>query len=121
MFNMEGTFKFIELLQNRPSDIFKQLEALTSDEKYIEKLNLKLHWRTPANRWHLAEILWESFGDKGDLREYAGSAQLWNWLSAKLFETMHDGDLKYVQKKKTQEIEQWVLLETSRSYHRHRV
>ena len=34
---------------------------------------------------------------------------------------MHDGDLKYVQKKKTQEIEQWVLLETSRSYHRHRV
>lgn len=121
MFNTEGTFRFIELLRDRPSDIFKQLEDLTSDEKYIEKLNLRLHWRTPSNRWDLAEILWESFGDKGDLREYAGSAQLWNWLSAKLFETMHDGDLKYVQKKKTQEIEQWVLLETSRSYHRHRV
>jgi hypothetical protein len=121
MFNTKGTFRFIELLRDRPSDIFKQLEDLTSDEKYIEKLNLRLHWRTPSNRWDLAKILWESFGDEGDLREYAGSAQLWNWLSAKLFETMHDGDLKYVQKKKTQEIEQWVLLETSRSYHRHRV
>ena len=120
-FNSEGTSRFIELLRNRPSDIFKQLEDLTSESKYVEKLNLRFHWRTPSNRWDLAEVLWDSFGDKGDLRGYAGSAQLWNWLSAKLFETLHDGDLNYVQRKKQQEIEQWVLLETSRSYHRHRV
>ena len=122
-FNTEGTSRFIDLLRNRPIDIFKQLEDLTSDEKYIEQLNLKLNWRMPSNRWDLAEILWESFGDSGELRLYAGSAPMWNWLSAKLFETLHDGYINYVrrEKKKDQEIIQWVLLETSRSYHRHRV
>jgi hypothetical protein len=123
LFNSAGTSMFINILQNRPPDIFKQLENITSDDRYIERLNLKLAWRIPSNRWDLAEILWQSFGDDGDLRGYAGSAQLWNWISAKLFETLHNGDIDYVrqEKKKRQEIEQWVLLETSRSYHRHRV
>jgi hypothetical protein len=120
-FNSSGTTKFIELLRQRPKNLFAELEKLTEDSNYATSLPAKLAWSYPKDRLELAETLWKSFGDTGELKAYAGNTGVWNWLSARLFETLVDGDMTYVQKRKGEEIERWVLLETSRSFHRHHI
>jgi len=120
-FNSAGNAKFIELLRNRPKNLFAELDKLTSDSNYSTIFVHKLSWSTPKDRLELAEILWKAFGINGELNSHAGNTNVWNWLSAKLFETLVKGDMKYVIKRKGEEIERWVLLETSRSFHRHHV
>ena len=121
LFNAQGTLKFIELLKERPLDLFSRLERLCESDEYSEKTGLSLDWRYPVDRLDLAWILWNAFGEQGILSEFSGNAAVWNWLSALLFESLVNGDMGYVQRRAGEEIERWVLLETSRSYHRHHV
>ena len=120
-FNSSGTTEFIELLRQRPKNLFAELEKLTENSNYTTNLPAKLLWSYPNDRLDLAETLWKSFGEAGELKAFAGRTGVWNWLSARLFETLVDGDMTYVQKRKGEEIERWVLLETSRSFHRHHI
>ena len=114
-----GTDRFIDLLRARPTDLFARLEELCASDEHSAPTGLSLAWKSPRDRVDLAWNMWSAFGEEGILREYSGSTGVWNWLSAYLFESLVNGDMGYVQKKAREEVERWVLLETSRSYHRH--
>jgi hypothetical protein len=118
-FNDAGLKKFEELLQNRTKNLFKDLEKLTSDASFSDPLNVDLNWKSVTNRVDLAEVMWEVFGEGKPLSNKAGDRQIWNWISAALFETLLAGDITRALKKSDEEIDRWVLMETSRSYHRH--
>lgn len=120
-FNDSGLKRFEFLLRNRTSTIFEELEDLIGDPKLSEPLNIDLIWAPVTNRKELAEVLWEAFGDGKPLSGKASDPQIWNWISAALFEILHNSDLSLALKRKDEEIERWVLTESSRSYHRHLV
>ena len=120
-FNDAGLAKFEDLLKNRTKSLFKDLESLIADPSFSEPLSIDLNWKTVNNRRDLAEVLWEVFGEGKPLSSKAGDRQIWNWLSAALFETLHAGDISLALKRSGEEIERWVLTESSRSYHRHLV
>jgi len=120
-FNDAGLKKFEELLQNRTKNLFKELEKLTSDPLFSDPLNVDLTWKSVSNRIDLAEVIWEVFGSGKPLSTNAGDRQIWNWLSAALFETLHASDISLALKRSKEEIERWILTESSRSYHRHLV
>jgi hypothetical protein len=120
-FNDAGLIRFQEILKIRSTDIFVQLENLINDKNFSESMNVVLNWKAVSNRRDLAEVMWELFGETKPLASNAGDRQIWNWLAAALFETLHDGNVALAMKKRGEEIERWVLTESSRSYHRHLV
>jgi hypothetical protein len=120
-FNDAGLIRFQEILKVRPTDIFVQLENLVNDKNFSDSMKVDLNWKAVSNRRDLAEVMWELFGENKPLASSAGDRQVWNWLAAALFETLHNGDVARAMKKKSEEIERWVLTESSRSYHRHLV
>ena len=120
-FNDAGLIRFQEILKIRSTDIFVQLENLVKDKNFSESMNVDLKWKAVSNRRDLAEVMWELFGENKPLASNAGDRQIWNWLAAALFETLHNGNVDLAMKKKGEEIERWVLTESSRSYHRHLV
>lgn len=120
-FNTVGLTKFEEILKNRTSTFFSELELLVNDPLYSEPLNTEMAWKPVANRLQLAEVMWEVFGEGKPLEALAGDRQIWNWLSAALYETLVLGDISLALKRKGEEIERWVLSESSRSFHRHLV
>jgi hypothetical protein len=120
-FNSVGSRAYAELMRERPGDLFIRLEALANDQGCSEDLGFTLNWRKVTNRFELGSVLWEAFGLDMPLDKYAGDSYAWNWLSAALYETLVGGDMRYVAKKRKEEIERWVLTESSRSYHRHLV
>ncbi|HUW88071.1 MAG TPA: hypothetical protein VMW30_06830 [Candidatus Paceibacterota bacterium] len=120
-FGEEGSKKYVELLRTRPLDLFEKLETLVADPSLSEDLGMSLIWHPVRTRLDLAKTLWELFGFEKPLEREAGNRLVWNWLSAALFQTLVGSDMNYVQKKRDEEIERWVLTESSRSYHRHLV
>jgi len=120
-FNDAGLKKFEEILKNRNGKLFSELESLIDDPELSESLNVDLDWKSVTNRRDIAEVMWEVFGSGKPLSTKAGDRQIWNWLSAALFETLHAGDISLALKRSAEEIERWVLTESSRSYHRHLV
>ena len=120
-FNEAGLTKFKEILRNRSGNLFLDLDALIKDPALSESLGVDLNWKPVRNRRELAEVMWEVFGEGKPLAGVSGDRQIWNWLSAALFETLHAGDIVLAQKRANEEIERWVLTESSRSYHRHLV
>jgi len=120
-FNDAGLEKYKQLLIDRPISIFSDLESLVIDSKFSNSLNVTLPWKPVSNRLELAEVMWEIFGNGKILAGQSGDSQIWNWLSAALFESLFDGDISLALKRKGEELERWVLTESSRSYHRHLV
>jgi hypothetical protein len=120
-FNDAGSLKFEKIIRNRSKDLFQDLEELVSDQKLSDTLGVDLSWKLVKNRRDLAEVMWEVFGTSKPLASMSGDRQIWNWLSAALFETLHEGDLSLALKRKDEEFERWILTESSRSYHRHLV
>lgn len=120
-FTETGSKKFESVIKNRTSDLFLNLEELICDPKLSDSVGIDLRWKPVRNRLDLAEILWETFGTNKPLATASGDRQIWNWLSAALFETLHEGDLSLALKRKNEEFERWILTESSRSYHRHLV
>jgi hypothetical protein len=120
-FNDDGLLRYQQILKVRSTNIFVDLENLVNDKNFSEPMNVDLNWKDVCNRRDLAEVMWELFGENKPLASNAGDRQVWNWLAAALFETLHSGDLALVMKRRGEEIERWVLTESSRSYHRHLV
>ena len=120
-FNDAGSLKFEKIIRNRSNDLFQDLEELVSDQKLSNALGVDLSWKPVKNRRDLAEVMWEVFGTSKPLASMSGDRQIWNWLSAALFETLHEGDLSLALKRRDEEFERWILTESSRSYHRHLV
>jgi hypothetical protein len=120
-FTDAGSLKFEKIIKNRSKDLFHHLEELVSDQKLSDPLGFDLSWKPVKNRRDLAEVMWEIFGMSKPLASMSGDRQIWNWLSAALFETLHEGDLSLALKRKHEEFERWILTESSRSYHRHLV
>ncbi len=120
-FNESGQAKFEEILKNRTPSMFKDLEELTIDASFSSPMGAEVQWKPINNRRELAEVMWEVFGDGKPLATKAGERFIWNWLSAALFETLLKGNILRALSRKKEEIERWVLTESSRSYHRHLV
>ena len=120
-FNDSGLIKFEEILKNRTLNIFTDLDSILSDSSFSEPLNVELTWKDVVNRLDLAEVMWDVFGNGQVLSAESGDRYIWNWLAAALFETLHAGDVSLALKRKDEEIERWILTESSRSYHRHLV
>lgn len=120
-FNEAGSSAFEKIIKNRSKEVFLELEELISDPKLSSPLGIDLHWKAVKNRRDLAEVMWEVFGNSKPLASMSADRQIWNWLSAALFETLHEGDLPLALKRKDEEFERWILTESSRSYHRHLV
>jgi hypothetical protein len=120
-FSEEGKEKFAEILKNRTLTIFKELEELTNDSLYSTPLGEEVQWKPVSNRREMAEVMWEVFGEGKSLSKDSGDRNIWNWLSAALFETLLSGNTSLALRRENEEIERWVLTESSRSYHRHLV
>jgi len=120
-FNDAGSLAFEKVVKNRTTNLFHDLEEVVGDPKLSDSLGFDLNWRTVNNRRDLAEVMWEVFGHSKPLASKSGDRQIWNWLSAALFETLHEGNLSLALKRRDEEFERWILTESSRSYHRHLV
>jgi hypothetical protein len=120
-FNDAGLLVFEKVIRNRTANLFRDLDELVGDPKLSDSLSHDLNWKPVSNRRDLAEVMWAVFGQGKPLASKSGDRQVWNWLSAALFETLHEGDLSLALKRRDEEFERWILTESSRSYHRHLV
>ena len=77
--------------------------------------------RSPRNRYDLAKILWEVFGNDGLLYPDRRKIDLWNWVSAVYFEILINSDSRLDITKKIGGIDRWILSGDILRDHRHLV
>jgi hypothetical protein len=121
-FNELGLEKFRDLLTGRPTQLFKKLDELAEDPATSEALGADFEWDSRlSDRFDLAQRLWEIFGVGKALEREAGEAQVWNWLSCKLFPILQQGQEKEARANTKESLARWIMTENSLRQHRHLV
>ena len=87
-FTPAGSDACKRLIQNKPNNILSEVKKLIEENSITVETGAVLELRSPRNRYDLAKILWEVFGNDGLLYPDRRKIDLWNWVSAVYFEIL---------------------------------
>ena len=120
-FTPAGSDAFKRLIQNKPHNILSEVKKLIKENSITVETGAVLELRSPRNRYDLAKILWEVFGNDGLLYPDRRKIDLWNWVSAVYFEILINSDSRLDITKKIGGIDRWILSGDILRDHRHLV
>jgi hypothetical protein len=120
-FTPAGSDAFKRLIQNKPNNILSEVKKLIKENSITVETGAVLELRSPRNRYDLAKILWEVFGNDGLLYPDRRKIDLWNWVSAVYFEILINSDSRLDITKKIGGIDRWILSGDILRDHRHLV
>ena len=120
-FTPAGSDAFKRLIQNKPNNILSEVKKLIKENSITVETGAVLELRSPRNRYDIAKILWEVFGNDGLLYPDRRKIDLWNWVSAVYFEILINSDSRLDITKKIGGIDRWILSGDILRDHRHLV
>jgi hypothetical protein len=120
-FTPAGSDAFKRLIQNKPHNILSEVKKLIKENAITVETGAVLELRHPRNRYELAKMLWEVFGNEGLLYPDRRKIDLWNWISAAYFEILIKSDPRLDITKKIGGVDRWILSGDILRDHRHLV
>lgn len=123
-FTQSGVEEFKQLLINRPEGLFDRLDELYDDPVFSKPIGVFLEWdETWSTRLSLAKALWKTRTTYPEFEREADDPMLWNWVSCRLFASLHDHieSSATSAKAKKESIVRWIVEESKFRQHRHLV
>jgi hypothetical protein len=120
MFTESGNEQFTKIMREQNSNIFDEIQRLTSDESLSHGLGVEIELIPVVSRFQLGEHLWKFFHENRIAKlDNLGSPLLWNWLSASWMKILVEADPRKDIDQKIGRLERWVLTENFRRYYLH--
>jgi len=120
-FTPAGTSTFKDLIIARPHNIVSEVKKLIKESALTRETGATLQLRPPKNRFEMATVLWEVFGEQGLLYPRRRDLDLWNWVAAAYLETLVNADPRIDMSKKIGGVERWIISGDILRDHRHLV
>lgn len=120
-FTPNGSAAFKSLILAKPHNVLSEVKSLLNDHSLTIETGAVLEMRAPKNRFHMAKMLWEIFGNEGLLFPRRRENDLWNWIAAAYFEILINSDSRTNTNKKIGSADRWILSGDILRDHRHLV